>query len=434
MIDTLQGILKSFNRFNRLKFLGQSAILNRLPVAVWRYPNRKEKHAIVDFSGQAENVELDLSALPPGFVFLPFTGRAGAPSLLIKSDLYLNNGILTMDSSNGLNDSQTQDNKFRLQSTLIKLIHSNSNGEHLDKFKWYDRDSSLPVIKATREEDFCHWVEKVIAEIKQGQIQKVVLSRTSEVPISEEFSPFDMFQHLCLAYPNAFVSLVALPGYGTWIGATPELLLSLNDHELTTVALAGTQAVNAAQKPISSVWGEKEIVEQEIVSEYIRDCFRQDNIRDFSEEEPETVRIGNILHLQTKFIWRHSLNDEMPLVNHFLGSLHPTPAVCGVPKETALKFIEEHEPHQREFYAGFLGPVNMQNQSHLFANLRCLQLQRHSAILYAGGGITRESVPRQEWLETELKLQALLKYIDGQPESKKSGVVASPKSFEGALG
>ena len=88
--------------------------------------------------------------------------------------------------------------------------------------------------------------------------------------------------------------------------------------------------------------------------------------------------------------------------------LHPTSAVCGMPKMAALEFIQSHENYDREFYSGFLGPVNVENETNLFVNLRCTKIQNRTATLYAGGGITEDSIPEKEWQETELKCQTML--------------------------
>jgi len=245
---------------------------------------------------------------------------------------------------------------------------------------------------------------------------KVVLSRAIGVQLPDNFAPLQHFCKLCKDYPNTFVSLVALPGTGTWIGATPELFLHINTRKMTTVSLAATQLVSDNAKPPK--WGNKEIVEQEIVSDYIRNCFAEHNIADFLEHPLETVQIGNLYHLQTKFSYDFP-SQEKRFVNHFLQSMHPTPAVCGVSKEDALQFIRRHESHQRSFYSGYLGPVNLDHESNFYVNLRCMQLWQKSATLYAGGGITIDSIADNEWQETDLKLNALLKYFQTDISSKR---------------
>jgi isochorismate synthase len=102
----------------------------------------------------------------------------------------------------------------------------------------------------------------------------------------------------------------------------------------------------------------------------------------------------------------------LALANQVLHSLHPTSAVCGMPKQEALSFILEKEGYNRAFYSGFLGPVHLQGQSNLFVNLRCMQLQKTSAILYVGAGITQDSIPCAEWDETVLKSKTLLSVLE----------------------
>lgn len=82
-----------------------------------------------------------------------------------------------------------------------------------------------------------------------------------------------------------------------------------------------------------------------------------------------------------------------------------------MPLESALEFLKENEAYDREFYSGYLGPVNIQNNINLFVNLRCMQLLWNRAIVYAGAGVTVDSVPSTEWEETEMKMNTLLNVI-----------------------
>ena len=95
--------------------------------------------------------------------------------------------------------------------------------------------------------------------------------------------------------------------------------------------------------------------------------------------------------------------------------LHPTPAVCGLPKEAAKQFILENENYNRSYYTGFLGELNMglqnKNDSHLFVNLRCMEIEKNEAYIYVGGGITKESNPEEEWEETVAKSNIMLKVL-----------------------
>jgi isochorismate synthase len=95
----------------------------------------------------------------------------------------------------------------------------------------------------------------------------------------------------------------------------------------------------------------------------------------------------------------------------FVDTMHPTPAVAGQPKEDAIRFIKKLEPHDRDYYTGFLGPVNQNVEIDLFVNLRCLKVTPAYLSLYVGGGITLDSDPADEWDETGWKVESLLKII-----------------------
>jgi isochorismate synthase len=91
--------------------------------------------------------------------------------------------------------------------------------------------------------------------------------------------------------------------------------------------------------------------------------------------------------------------------------LHPTSAVAGMPLEASLEFLKQNEGYDREFYAGYLGPINFDNNIHIFVNLRCMKLLDNQALLFAGAGITIDSVPEKEREETEIKFKTLLNVI-----------------------
>jgi isochorismate synthase len=94
----------------------------------------------------------------------------------------------------------------------------------------------------------------------------------------------------------------------------------------------------------------------------------------------------------------------------FIRDFHPTPAVCGVPKNAARQLYQKYENHQRDLYTGIIGWAEPENM-HLFVNLRCMQIYQNAAALYVGGGLTQDSDPAKEWLETERKSEALGRFL-----------------------
>lgn len=233
--------------------------------------------------------------------------------------------------------------------------------------------------------------------------EKLVLARSLCIDRTTDLPPCELFFRACRMYPQQFVALISTPATGTWLMATPETLLSREDDCWRTMALAGTMPGN-----VKAPWSDKNVREQRYVSAYIRAILERMAVN-IEESRPHTVTAGSVVHLQTDF--RFTLPTATTL-GSLLDALHPTPAVCGLPKEQALRFILRHEHTDRRYYAGFAGPLGIGRTTHLYVSLRCMELFAHSFRLYAGGGLISDSIEQQEWEETEAKLmtmQSLLK-------------------------
>lgn len=239
-----------------------------------------------------------------------------------------------------------------------------------------------------------------------------MLARSKSIQTPEDFSALAFFNALIHEYQNAFVYLSYIPGAGMWAGATPETLISIDSHrQFATTALAATQQFDASVAPGDVTWSQKDIEEQALVCRYIVDCFKKIRLREYEEIGPRTQISGNLIHLKTDYKVDIDRVGFAELGSVMLQLLHPTSAVCGQPKEMAMDFIQQYEGFDRAYYSGYLGPVNMMNETHIFVNLRCMQLIRGAAILYAGAGIIANSIPEREWNETEIKMQTLLKVL-----------------------
>jgi isochorismate synthase len=248
-----------------------------------------------------------------------------------------------------------------------------------------------------------------ITPVREKRFKKLVLSRSLTVGREAGFSPARAFALACATYTRSYVYLCHTPQTGTWLGSTPEALLSGEGNAWNTVALAGTQPAPNGRLP--ETWDDKNLVEQALVSYYIR---RQLAWRDVypTEKGPYTVRAGELAHLRSDFLF--SLPDTGRL-GSLLHLLHPTPAVSGLPKEEACRFICENEGYSRRYYSGFAGWLNPEGKSDLYVNLRCMNIGDHSFTLYAGGGLLPSSVAEQEWQETKDKLQTMLYLTEATP-------------------
>jgi len=248
-----------------------------------------------------------------------------------------------------------------------------------------------------------------IEKIKSGEFSKVVLSRvlTMEIANSIEYSRF--YGRLCQNNNKAFVYLLHTPETGIWAGATPETLLKKNKEKWETMAVAGTRLLSDFRKQPD--WDKKEIEEQQMVSSYIKNLLSGLGVNDFYAKGPKTITAGKIVHLKTTF--SININCLKNRLGIFIKGLHPTPAVSGLPKADAYHLIEKAETHKRKLYTGFIGPWNLENESKLFVNLRCAEFTDTKILAYVGGGLTKDSIPEDEWQETKNKSRTLLSVVEG---------------------
>ncbi len=250
------------------------------------------------------------------------------------------------------------------------------------------------------EEFFTHYVRQIVDEIKNDKLDKAVAARCTKVALPHTFTHADFFAKLLKQFPNAMIYYINHAELGCWCGASPEKLLYAGNNSLNTVALAGTMPANTNEN-----WGEKEKEEQLMVTDFIEQVFDKFKLN-YQKQETTEMITGNIKHLCTP-VNAAVPNDWLEQKFHrLLGELNPTPAVCGIPQFDASVFIGTHEKMERRFYSGFAGMIH-EDKINLHVNLRCMEIGNQNAILYAGAGVTEHSNAKEEWEETEKKLQAL---------------------------
>ena len=253
---------------------------------------------------------------------------------------------------------------------------------------------------------FQELVEKGIESIEKGAFQKVVLSRKESIGASG-FQFLQTFEKMLSAYPTAFRYCWFHPEIEMWMGATPEQLLKIEHSAFRTVALAGTQKWQAEN---DAIWQEKEKQEQQYVTDFIIAQLETEVIS-IVKTKPYSFQAGNLLHLKTDIsgVLKNDFNLQKIIQN-----LHPTPAVCGLPKEASKRFITENEGYNRKFYAGFLGEINLNQEgdSDLYVNLRCMEIAENQIHIYVGCGITKDSDPNKEYIETANKAMTMKQILN----------------------
>ena len=292
----------------------------------------------------------------------------------------------------------TKGKAIHLQADHLEVCTSEelkSSFFEVENFPEINAELNIP-----QHEEYLQKLEKAIEIIKQNNLPKLVISR----PIAKEISSINLeetYQLLCKKYPNTLCYLL-ISDEEIWIGATPEILGKFNKktHEFFTMSLAGTL-------PVDEEWSEKEIEEQKPVTHYISEILKKYvTLSEVKESETYNHISGNIKHLRTDFTAKIEDNRLEELIEE----LHPTPAVCGIPKEFCKEKIIEIEKYNREFYAGYI-KIETEEEIYYFVNLRCAKIYKNQVIAFAGGGITELSSPEKEWRETELKSQAILNHL-----------------------
>lgn len=235
--------------------------------------------------------------------------------------------------------------------------------------------------------------------IQQGKVNKAVLARSSVFEVNGMQNLSSIFKKACRLYPDSFVALVDTAASGAWLMATPEVLLERTNGKWHTMALAGTKTEKETE---NDSWSEKNMAEQRCVALYIKAILGSFTEGIF-EVGPSTVKAGCVSHLRTDFFFDMKEGADPCLL---VSALHPTPAVCGLPKDSALALIRNSEHLERKYYSGFSGFLG-DDEFRLFVTLRCMNICGNRAELFAGGGIMADSCEEDEWAETQRKMSAM---------------------------
>jgi isochorismate synthase len=381
--------LKQGNMTSNLFFETLETHFNKnLPFVAFKYPNKTE---IKSYLQKDDTLDITSDFTETGFVFAPFDSNETAVIFPLDICEVLLVNTVDLDENESINE--------------IKPILSDDES----------KSNHIQLVK------------KGIITINSEGFQKIVLSRNERVQLSNS-NPISIFKRLLATYNTAFVYCWFHPKVGLWLGATPETLMSIEGQRLTTMSLAGTQKYKGT---LDVVWSQKEINEQQVVTDFIIKQLESLNLKpQTSNLKPETIKAGNLLHLKTSI--SANLNPHTSNLKQLLTSLHPTPAVCGLPKDAAKQFILKNENYDREFYTGFLGEINIKTAisrntnarniennayatvkivSNLFVNLRCMQISNQEAKIYIGGGITKDSNAEAEWEETVQKALVMKKVL-----------------------
>ena len=366
------------SQHSQLIKLQKALFRQNIPFVSYRLPLETEIITLVQHQSLPEKlVSLNELDNKTGFVIAPFTALGEHNSYFLKPDCEF--------FSNDIADIYIQ--KLADNNRFIELAKTENT------------------LLTTTADEYIGNVNKAVEAMKANDFHKVVLSKVRLEQLPDNFQPEIFFLKLCSNYPHAMVYFLQLPGVGCWIGATPEPLLVIEDETVKTVSLAGTQI--ATNKQLESYqWAEKELEEQGIVTGFVEKTIQSLGISGYSKTGPMNYQAANLIHLKTAFGFAEK--ELHSRLGDFLQALHPTPSVGGLPKQEAREFILANEKHDRSYYTGFLGPLNINEKTDIFVNLRCLQLFDKQFVLYSGAGITASSIAENEWTETDNKMLTMM--------------------------
>lgn len=268
-------------------------------------------------------------------------------------------------------------------------------------------DATTFTISSERPPDeWCAAVAEARERLRDGAARKVVLARAVTVVADRPLCRGPVLRRLRAAYPSCM--LFASEGF---VGASPELLVARSGDRVRSHPMAGTAPRSAdpstdARLAANLLASAKDRAEHRFTIDMVHDtllpwCSYLDE-----EAEPSVVAMANVQHLATLVEGR--LSSPPASVVELLTALHPTPAVCGSPRDAALGLIDELEALDRGRYAGPVGWVDHRGNGAWAVGIRCAEIDGARARLFAGVGVVADSDPEAELAETRAKLQALL--------------------------
>ncbi|PDV99316.1 isochorismate synthase [Candidatus Chloroploca asiatica] len=252
-------------------------------------------------------------------------------------------------------------------------------------------------------------VADAVADLRAGKLEKVVLAREVLAHTANPFDPAATLAALRRDYPETFIFAVARGGQ-TFLGASPERLVSLEGRTVLASSLAGSMKRGATPEEDAALGqallaSAKDRGEHAVVTRMLRAALEQVCTEVTAPDEPTLMRVRNVQHLYTPLTGQ--IIDQVGVLD-LVERLHPTPALGGQPRETALAWIREREQLDRGWYGAPVGWIDARGQGEFAVAIRSALVGKYTARLFAGAGIVADSDPAREEQETVIKLRAML--------------------------
>jgi anthranilate synthase component 1 len=265
-------------------------------------------------------------------------------------------------------------------------------------------------VSAFTQPEFEAAVERARKYIREGDIMQVVLSQRLSIPFTAP--PLDLYRSLRTVNPSPYMYFMDLGDFQI-VGSSPEILVRLEDGEITVRPIAGTRRRGHDEN-------EDKALEEELLADpkeraehlMLLDLGRNDTGR--------VAQIGSVKVTDSMVIERYS--HVMHIVSNVVGDLKPDmgaidvlratfPAgtVSGAPKVRAMEIINELEPTKRGIYSGAVGYLSWSGNMDTAIAIRTSVIRDRKLYIQAGAGIVADSVPVLEWKETMSKARAIFR-------------------------
>nr|WP_323871300.1 isochorismate synthase [Xenorhabdus sp. 18] len=300
------------------------------------------------------------------------------------------------------------------------------------EYRWLKREtlrfstlSSMPLLQSQQwrlwpeKEEFCQMAFHAVDAIHHGLLDKVVLSRLLEIEFARKPDTIRLFMQLNAQNPYSYNFHLPLEN-STLIGASPELLLRKQGNTIISQPLAGSSRRsrniledNALRQAL--LHSAKDHHEHQLVIDAIRTALAKHCTELMIPDSPSIFSTPLLWHLATEI--RSELRNKHVDALSVACLLHPTPALCGAPRERAYELIAQLEPFERSYFGGIVGWCDAKGNGEWVVAIRCGELSENRIRLFAGAGIVADSQPNAEWQETGVKLGTMLQAL-GLSDSK----------------
>ncbi|WP_458121431.1 isochorismate synthase DhbC [Paenibacillus sp. Z6-24] len=269
-------------------------------------------------------------------------------------------------------------------------------------------------------------VEEALVHLRQGDLKKVVLSRSLELTSSAKIPVAALLHNLAVPNTHGYTFAVHIPlsheqhsdsssaagEIPIWIGASPELLIRKQGLRFTANPLAGSAARSAdpqedRRRAEALLVSTKDLHEHAVVIEAVAAALRPYCSQLEVPKQPSLVQTETMWHLSTEI--SGLLDDPSVTSLELAAALHPTPAICGTPTGMARDLIRQVEPFDRGLFTGMVGWCNAEGDGEWAVTIRCAEVRGSTLRLYAGAGVVEASTAEAELAETSAKLRTMLR-------------------------